>query len=73
MSALGVPAGFEPETDPDRRGAQVLLACAWSLWPDAGMDELVDWALLMAGRDAPVGRELFEAVGLDMLLERGGA
>lgn len=41
MNAAAILDACEPETDPDRRGAQVLLAVARSVWPRAGLPELV--------------------------------
>lgn len=71
MSAHDVVNEFRPETDPTRRGWQVLLGAAWAVRPNAGVDELAEWAIRFAGRSAVVDRRLVEEIALNMALERG--
>lgn len=73
MSVHDVLGEFEPETDRDRRGAQVLLAVAWAMRPRAGVDELVEMAIMFGDSTAPPDRRLVEQVALDMLVARGEA
>ncbi len=64
---------FEPETDPDRRSAQIMLCLARTVLPHATISELVDFAILAAGRGSSIEgkRDLIEAVALEMALARG--
>lgn len=55
-----------PETDPERRGAQVLLAAARGLRPNAGLAELVAWVRMFSAKGAEPDAELVADVARAM-------
>lgn len=67
MSVAQVLAACEPDSDPDRRGAQVMLAAARSLYPGADLGELV----AVACGFHPRMRELNPALAADVARRMG--
>lgn len=67
MNAAAILDACEPESDPDRRGAQVLLAAARSVWPRADLGELV----VRAASFHPRMRELNPALVADVARSMG--
>lgn len=59
-------AACEPETDPERRGAQVLLAVARRLWPNADLGELVGRVALLDARGAAMDPAMVASVAQAM-------
>lgn len=66
VSAAAILDACEPESDPDRRGAQVYVAVARSMWPRAGLPELVAKVGLLDPQAAGLNPALLADVALRM-------